>query len=208
MTDHLTPEAFDRLLALLDSDRERAAEAYERVRLKLIRFFEWRGAARAEDLADACLDRVARKIQEGTAITGSDPLVYFYGVARNVLRESWNDEKRRNALLKKAERHDFTHREAADEDLETRLACLDLCLGELAEENRNLILRYYQGRGQAKIDNRKELATGLSIPLNALRIRAHRVRVTLESCIENCLREGGDPKRIEGLRNIQRDRTS
>lgn len=208
LTDPLTPQAFDRLLALLSPDRERAAEGYERVRLKLIRFFEWRGARRAEELADACMDRVARKIQEGTAITGSDPLVYFYGVARNVLRESWADEKRRAASLGKAsEERALPQRDEPSEQGEVRLDCLDRCLGTLSESNRSLILRYYQGRGQAKIDSRKDLAAGLSIPLNALRIRAHRVRASLESCIEACLSEVNDPKRIGRLRNILRDET-
>ena len=39
----LTKEAFERLLALLDVDRELAGQKYENVRRKLIEFFEARG---------------------------------------------------------------------------------------------------------------------------------------------------------------------
>ena len=59
----------------------------------------------------------------------------------------------------------------------------------------NLILRYYEGEGREKIDNRLELAAKLKIPLNALRIRVHRIKRTLEDCIAECL-ERATAKRI------------
>jgi len=40
----LTAQALDALLALLDSDRDRAGEKYEEIRLRLTRYFEWAGA--------------------------------------------------------------------------------------------------------------------------------------------------------------------
>src|ERR1051326_5706272 len=62
----LTQQAFDALLACLDSDRERAAEKYETLRLKLVKFFEWRACAvAAQDLADEVINRVARRIDGG-----------------------------------------------------------------------------------------------------------------------------------------------
>ena len=39
----------------------------------------------------------------------------------------------------------------------------------------------------AKIVHRKELAGRLGIAVNALRIKAHRIRVSLQVCVENCL---------------------
>jgi hypothetical protein len=53
----LTPEAFDRFLGSLDIDRDRAGEKYENLRLKLLRFFEWRGALHPDLLADETLER-------------------------------------------------------------------------------------------------------------------------------------------------------
>ena len=41
----LTQQAFDRLLACFDSDRERAGEKYENLHCKLVKFFEWRACA-------------------------------------------------------------------------------------------------------------------------------------------------------------------
>ena len=86
----LTREAFDKLLTCLDPDRERAGIRYEIVRLKLVKFFEWRGCESPEDQADETINRVARRIDEGEVINNLES--YFLGVARLLLLES---EKRR-----------------------------------------------------------------------------------------------------------------
>ena len=189
----LSPERLRRLLAFLDPDSERAGSAYERLRLKLIKFFEWRGGACADDLADRTIDRVGRKIAEGEQIRLEDPVGYFYAVARNVLREHWGEQKREAAAhrLLSAERSTASA-EARDIaagvfEKETRLRCLETCLARLAPESRHLITRYYHGQRSVKIENRKALAEDLGIPINALRIRSHRVRASLESCVRDCL---------------------
>ncbi|HEU0172831.1 MAG TPA: hypothetical protein VFV58_01090 [Blastocatellia bacterium] len=64
----MTREAFDRMLAELHPDSERADEQSEKIRQKLVKLFEWRGCAHAEDLADETFNRVAQKIYEGTSI--------------------------------------------------------------------------------------------------------------------------------------------
>jgi len=46
-----------------------------------------------------------------------------------------------------------------------------------------LILRYYQGEQRAKIENRRALAERLGLTINALRIRASRIRSRLEACV-------------------------
>ena len=58
----LTPEAFARLLAALDPDRERAGLRYENIRRKLIEFFEARGSNSPADNADETINRVARRL--------------------------------------------------------------------------------------------------------------------------------------------------
>jgi DNA-directed RNA polymerase specialized sigma24 family protein len=91
--------ALERFLASLDRDRDRAAERYEHIRARLLRFFEWRGCAFPEECADETITRVIRKIDEGTAI--QDPDSYCYGVARLVLLESLKErEKEREALTR------------------------------------------------------------------------------------------------------------
>ena len=55
-------EAFEKLLAWLDPDRDKAVEKYQRIYLRLVRVFATRGRADAEDLADQTVNVVASKI--------------------------------------------------------------------------------------------------------------------------------------------------
>lgn len=77
----LTREAFDKLLACLDRDRERAAEKYEEIRNALITFFEHRGCLSPQEYADETINRVARRLSEGKEIYANNAASYFYGVA-------------------------------------------------------------------------------------------------------------------------------
>ena len=74
-----------------------------------------------------------------------------------------------------------------DADLEARLACLDRCLAELPAETRELVLRYYRGEGGAKIEERRMLSIQLGVGAANLRIRLHRLRLRLESCVTKCM---------------------
>lgn len=178
--------AFERLLGVLDSDRERAGERYETIRRKLLKFFEWRGCLRPDELADETIDRVARRLAEGEQIRAEDPASYFHGVAQNVLRETWA-RQRREAEARATPAETPAAPDPAQEDplVERRLACLERCLGRLPPESRRLVMAYY-GEG-APIRNRKALAAELKIAMNALRIRMHRFRIRLESCVRACL---------------------
>src|SRR5215813_2559377 len=89
----VTQQAFDGLLICLDSDRQRAAEKYEILRCKLVKFFEWRACAvLAVDLADGTIDRVARRIEEGEQVQNVSN--YAYGVARMVYLENLRELNR------------------------------------------------------------------------------------------------------------------
>jgi hypothetical protein len=61
------------------------------------------------------------------------------------------------------------------------LDCLNL------RADKNLIFRYYFGEERAKIQNRRALAEASGITLNALSIRACRIRDKLELCVRECL---------------------
>src|SRR5690242_7028531 len=95
----LNQEAFDKLLACFDTDRGRAGEKYEQIRRKLVKFFTWRECGDPEGYADRTIDRVSRRILEGSELRVADPYVYFHGVAINVLREYWRDRENRTARL-------------------------------------------------------------------------------------------------------------
>jgi DNA-directed RNA polymerase specialized sigma24 family protein len=179
----LTTEALDKLLAHFSDNREEAGAKYESMRSKLVRYFEWRMCPLPEDLADETINRVARRIDEGEDIFNLPG--YFLTVARLVFMESLRDRNRTSVPLDEISEVS-AEQPQEDEQKELRLRCLDDCLNELPIESRTLILTYYHDERRAKIERRKQLAVGLGIPLNALRIRAHRIRMLLEKCVRDC----------------------
>lgn len=180
----MTQGAFDLLLASLDPDRELAGQKYVRLRLKLVKYFEWRGAAFPDREADVTINRVARRIEEGQEVHSLS--AYCYGVARLVFSEALRTQQKEREALGCAPSVEAQEPEA-DLDAEVRRACLDRCLQALPRENRDLIIGYYDDEKGRKIERRKHLAARLGIPLNALRIRAHRIRVSLEACMRECV---------------------
>ena len=69
---------------------------------------------------------------------------------------------------------------------ETLLDCLDCCLKKLDPRDRALILEYYVGEQKAKIESRRNIAAKLGLTMNAVSIRACRIREKLESCMKTC----------------------
>jgi len=171
-----TKSSFDRFLEGLDPDRDRAGQKYEALRIKVIKFFEWRACASAEDLADETIDRVIRKIDAGELVR--DHAAYTYRVAKFLYLEKVKVPSREQAL-----EDDFAAPFSEIETDDTRLADLERCLGMLSQANREMVLRYYQEDKRAKIDHRKKLADSLGLSLNALRIKTNRIRAKLEECV-------------------------
>lgn len=192
----LTADAFDKFLASLDPERDRAGERYEQIRRGLVYFFQSRGCTDAEDHADETINRVARKAGNDEHIR--DPYTYVYGVARLILLEIFKQrEKERQAINNyPAPVQDvsgfFNETELEDE----RTSCFTHCLDTLPIETRTFITRYYTGQKRTKIVNRKELAQQMGIPLNALRLRARRVRERLENCVVHCLKGSGRVRNV------------
>lgn len=185
--ESLSEEAFDKLLEYLHRDRECAGHEYESIRRKLIKFFESRGCFSPVEFADETINRVAYNIQRGRQIW-TDPPRYFLGVARNLLKEFWR-EKESTFLpieLIPPQSHpwlnlrDEVERKDELEKREQHLECLTRCLEELSIENRDLIIRYYQGEKSLKIKNRKVMADEMGITVATLRLRAFRLRQSLE----------------------------
>jgi len=191
----LDQETFNKLLARLGSDPNRAGEKYEHIRCGLVKYFECRGCVPAFELADDTINRVARKLAEDAEIRDESLSSYFYGVARNVFHEHLRSPDRNQAHVDSLPPHQHPAGnpveiiERRDEylALETQLACLDACAESLPPETRKMILSYYEGKQRARIENRRRLAEGLGVPMNSLRIRVHRIREKLEGCLINCL---------------------
>lgn len=181
----LTENAFDRLLAAFDGDRDQAAQKYLLLKNKLTRFFETRGFQTAEEASDEVLNRLARKSEAGEIYENVN--IYALGVARMLALELRKSplEKTSNDIPEIG----VSAFDAEAERREEKLDCLNHCLNELTTENRRIIVGYYQGEKREKIENRARLAQDLGVPQNALRNRAVRLRDKLENCISHCLKK-------------------
>ena len=174
----MTPAELEALLQALGPDREQAGLQYESVRRKLMRLFEWRGCPFPEDLTDETINRVARRMAEGIELRSADPYGYFCGVAHLVYKEALRRQARENAAL---EAGDWPPASSEDPHFDFRLDLLRDCLQTLDEEQRFLVLRYHENENH--IRSRRDLSEELGLPLNALRIRVHRIRRRLEECL-------------------------
>ncbi|MFL6214355.1 MAG: RNA polymerase sigma factor [Blastocatellia bacterium] len=178
----ITEDAFDKFLSWLHPNREQAGKKYEDIRRHLIIILNCRGCAEAEDLADETINRVIRRAQQMVDTYHGEPLPYFITVAHNLYLEY--AAKRRTWLELPAE---LPLAPQPDPEAEREYECLERCVQKLTPANRDMVLQYYQENKQAKIDHRKQRAERMGIALNALRIRAYRIRVGLEQCIDECL---------------------
>ncbi len=174
----ITNQALERLLACLDGDREKAGEKYLLLRQKLVSFFRWRGASNPDECADRTLNVAARKLAEGQEFR--DLAGYCGGIARMVLLVARRVQERERAALEELAASVRAPR-GGEEDV--RMAAFDACLDELSADNRELILSYYRPEQSDRIAARQQLAARLGIPLNALRIRAFRIRSRLEASV-------------------------
>lgn len=176
----LTPEEFDALLAMLHPDREVAGRMYEEVRNRLIRLFRLWGCTDAEAQTDETFNRVARKAAQGQVRDPSKPFPFIVGVARNVFLE-WLRKQRRIPITGLGS-EDGPPYSQPEEEPDFRLEYVRQCLQTLTEAHSRLLLRYYEN--EQRIRSRKILCEELGIPMNALRIRVHRLRRKVEACIE------------------------
>jgi len=177
----MTGAGLTRLLAILDSDDTRAAEAYEQLRRALQKFFEWQGVWPADECADIVLDRLAEKVERQTPI--ADVRHYAKGIARFVLLE-----QRRQPVkvdLDAAPELATDPSEPADDD--PRQRCFDHCLGALPAASRRLALEFYGDAAGGRIDMRRQMARRLNVSDTGLRSRVRRVREGLEQCVDACL---------------------
>lgn len=185
----LTSNAFELFLARLDPDSLQAADKYEELRLKLTKFFVWRGCpeSQADPLADETLDRVAAKLAQGVEIQSLKAFACETG------RYVWLEYRRK---YKEDNFGDDTPEIAVEpqlpDDPDLRIACLRSCLVEITndENDRVLILGYYDTENVEKIkDQRKSLAEKLGLTANTLKVKASRLRDRLEKCINECVRK-------------------
>ena len=185
----LTPGAFHRLLTWLDQGVDSDGSSYLEIRRRLVSYFDRKNCPAPDDLADETLNRVARRLEEEGAIESETPAKYCYIVARFVFMESLRESQRGTHVIDEMTRQnvgDHVPETEVVDDRERVLACLDECTSKLEPASRDLITRYYVGKERVKIENRRSLAESLGISLNALSIRACRIRGKLEICVREC----------------------
>lgn len=182
----IPPESFDEILAWLNADRDLAATIYLQLRNDLTKIFTWNRCSDPDGLTDEVFDRVARKVHELRQTFEGDPRLFFYGVARNLIRENPKKVKT-HVSLENTDLPATPTSEIEAENANLLEECLHTCLQKLSNEKRELILNYYAKEKQAKIHHRTEMARRLGTSVETLRVRVYRIRGTLEDCIERCL---------------------
>lgn len=184
----LNPAAFNNFLAWLDDGADSEGRNYLELRERLVNFFDRKNCLNADELADETINRAARRLEEEGKIESETPAKFCYITAKFVFMEYLRSAEKvsvpiDDVLLKSSDSSETEERELK----EKRLNCLENCTEKLKTENRQLIVRYYFGEERTKIENRRSLAENFGITLNALSIRACRIRDKLEGCVKKCV---------------------
>jgi DNA-directed RNA polymerase specialized sigma24 family protein len=189
----LTASSFHGLLKWLDEGTDSDGQKYLEMRRRLVAYFDRKNLPNVEELADETLNRVARRLEEEGAIESDTPAKYCYVVARFVLMEQLRERQKEKTMVEGITRqhpHQSVAVHVAEQEIalkEKMLNCLESCTLQLDPVNHRIITRYYIGKERIKIENRRELAKSLGITMNALSIRACRLRDKLEGCVRQCL---------------------
>lgn len=158
------------LLAIFDSNPDRAEQKYRELCQKLVRYFGWNRKSDPEDLAQETLKRGLSRLQQGQQITVENPERYFFGVARNLVRESWNARKEEQFLGQELELtlplfHNLNRGE--------QLVFLKECLRDLPTDDLEMLMAYLDGDGDT-------WAREAGLQPTTVRSRIHRTRKRLE----------------------------
>jgi len=187
----LTQVAFTRLLDWLDGGTDSHGETYLEMRRRLVAYFDRRNRPSADALADETFNRIGKTLETCGSIATTPQARYCYTIARFVLLEDLRRERRSVPFDEVRARHSPEWGQAADADdaatvRERRLECLDCCLLKLKPHERELAVDYYRDSQRQRIERRRDLAARLGITMNALGIRACRIRAALETCVGAC----------------------
>jgi DNA-directed RNA polymerase specialized sigma24 family protein len=182
-TTQETRPLWNKLMQSLDVNPRAAAVRYESIRRKLVRIFRARGHFACEELADRVIDRVARNLGRGFEFQATGAERYFYRVAHFLSLEASREDARTRRALKELPDDGAAPEEVMRE--ERRLGILEAHVRALTVEDRRLLLAYYEGEGQARIENRRRLARESGMSLNTLRVRMHRIRAELERTLQS-----------------------
>jgi DNA-directed RNA polymerase specialized sigma24 family protein len=185
----LNTVALNRFLSWLDEGANSNGQKYLEMRRRLVAYFDRKNCPIPDELADETINRVARRLEQVGSIEAETPAKYCYISARFVfleyLRTRAKDQRLRNEFSGESG-HD--EKDPNDQECKNRmLECLERCAEKLDPANKKLIFGYYVGEERVKIESRRALAKTLGITMNALSIRACRIRAQLELCVQECI---------------------
>jgi DNA-directed RNA polymerase specialized sigma24 family protein len=187
--------AFSRLLQWLDDGVDSRGERYLEMRRRLVAYFNRKNRRSSDDLADETFNRIGRMLEKDGTIATTPPARYCYAVAKFVFLEDVRRDRTHVSFDQSLAADEWAWRTTSaepDEGVairEQRFECLDRCLQELKAEPREFIVEYYRDSGRQKIERRRDMAKRLGITMNALSIRALRIRNALEERVEACSNE-------------------
>jgi len=158
------------LLSILDPDPVRAEAAYHELRRQLVRFLEWQNCHDPEEAAQEALARGFKRIAGGVDTSVAGARSYFFGIAKNLVREGWKARRQERLDATDLDRTPSPARHL--EQVEARVA-LEQCLRHLSELERSILVRYYT-------EDRAALCRELGVTAGSLRVTVHRIRAKIE----------------------------
>jgi DNA-directed RNA polymerase specialized sigma24 family protein len=132
------------------------------------------------ELADRTMDRMIQLVDRDREMVIRNAEAYAWTVANFILLEY-----RKKAAIEVPTPEPPAPVPPREDPL---LICLRGCLAKLSSSDRNLILEYYADDKEMKITNRRKIAAVFGLSENALHVRAHRIRRSLEACIERAMK--------------------
>jgi RNA polymerase sigma factor (sigma-70 family) len=166
--DEEVPEEFRRLLG---STPSAIRQRYGELKLRLLKFFRWKGFDDAEDLMQEVLVRTLQKMKQEAQIRSLD--AYVYGVAKHLVLEL---RRRPPAPVRLDDAPEPKGDDGAHLD---DSILMRECLAKLSPEDRTVAAEYFTGDKR----DRAALVKRLKISEVALRVRAFRLRKSLQKCI-------------------------
>jgi len=176
----ITRESFASLLGKLGNNPFESGVRYEALRSRLILYFTRKCMDFPEDLADNVLDRLTRRLSDGTEIASIE--AFALGIARHVALE----QAGKPFQLQVLEDNFFDNIPAAapTQSGEEKIAGMERCLKCLAAADAELLESYYLGDGGSLIQARKAIAEKLGVPPAVVRQRVFFIRKRLQKCME------------------------
>jgi DNA-directed RNA polymerase specialized sigma24 family protein len=170
---------YDRFLSWLSPDFEQALKEEKLIRKRLTRYFALKGCPEVDRdrLTGETIDTVLKIEDRWNQY--KDPLALCVGVARNVWRQYLRQPKTEPIMIDPPI-------PVPDPDHEEQLQCLEKCLAELPEDERQLLTQYFHGEGRERIETRRRLAEEQGGSGN-LRLTVFRIKAKVRARMFDCL---------------------